>query len=196
MAEILILVPPCIALVAPVMSPAFSVSVMLALAATQSVLATFLCLQVLNMRDDDEEAGAGAGARADDEYEPDAFIEDATNIVRATFAAVANPPGVTSTSFHVVQGPAVHQDSTASALKHSDGDEYDNGIESEEVYSRCQDNSATDGAKLGHWPDFCDKHYTMSNSSSWKGYAGFRKLCGFRISVRHLGGADLVAQMV
>ena len=196
MAELLILVPPCIALMAPVMSPAFSVSVVLALAVTQSILTIFLCLQVWNMKDDDEEAGAGAGTRADDEYEYNAVIEDATNIVHATFAAFAKSPGATSTSFQVVQGSAIHQHSTAGALKHSDGVGRLNGIGPEEVYSGCRYNSATDGAKLEYWPDFCDKHYTMSNSSSCKGYAGFRKLCGIRISVRHLGGADLVAQMV
>ena len=196
MAEFLILVPPCIALMAPVMSPAFSVSVVLALAVTQSILAIFLCLQVWNMKDDDEEAGAGAGATAHDEFESDAVIEDATNIVHATFAALAKSPGVASTSVHVVRRSAIHQQSTASALKHSDGDGYVNGIRSGEAYSGCQYDLATDGAKLGHRPDFCDKHYTMSNSSSWKRHAGFRNLCGIRISVRHVGGADLVAQMV
>ena len=146
------------------------------------------------MRDDNDEDGAGAGA--DDEYESDAVIEDATNIVHAAFAALAKSPGATSTSFHVVKGSALYQHSTAGALKRDDGDGYVSGIPSEEVYSGSQYNSAIDGAKLGHWPVFCGKHYTMSNSSCWKGYAGFRKLGGFRMSVRHLEGADLVAQMV
>ena len=155
---------------------------------------TLLCLQIWNMRDDEDEAGAGAGA--DKEYESDAIIEDATNIVHAAFTVLAESPSATSTSFHVKKRSAMSQHSTASALKYSDGDGYVNGIGSEEVYSGCQYNSTTDGAKLGHWPDFCDRHSTMFNSASWKGYAGFRKLCGYQISVRHLEGADVIAQMV
>ena len=192
MTELLILVPPCIALMTPIMSPAFSVSVVLAFAVTQSILTTLLWLHVWKMSDDDDEARAGA----DDEYESDAVIEDATNTIHAAFAALAKSPAATSTFFHVVKGLAINQQSTAGALKHGDGDGHISGIRSEEVYSGCQYNSAADGAKLGHWPEFCGKHYTMSNSSSWKGYAGFRKLGGFRISVRDLEGADLVAQMV
>ena len=192
MTELLILVPPCIALMAPVMSPALSVSVVLALAATQSILTTLLCLQLWNMGDDDDEAGAGA----DHEYESDAVIEDATNTVHAAFGALAISPGATSTSFNVVNGTVVHQGSTASASKHDHGDGHASGTQLEEVYSVYRYSSATDGAKLGYWPEARGKHYTMSNSSSWKGYAGFRKLGGFRISVRNLEGADLVAQMV
>ena len=194
MTELLILVPPCIALMAPIMSPAFSVLVVLALAVTQSILTTLLYLQVWNTRDEDDEAGAGA--EADDEYESDAVIEDATNIVHAAFAALAKSPGTTSTSFHVVKGSAIHQHSSAGALKRDDGDGQVSGIRLEEVCLGCRYNSATDGAKLGHWEDSCGKHYTLSNSTSWKGYAGFRKKGGFRMSVRQLEGADLVAQMV
>ena len=148
------------------------------------------------MGDDDDEAGAGAGAGAGNEYQSDAAIEDATNMVHAAFAALAKSPGVTSTSFHVVKGSATHKNSTAGALKYGDEDGYVSGIRSEEGYSGCQYNSAPDGPKLRHRPDFCGKHYAMSSSSSWKGYARFRKLYGFQLSVRELEGADLVAQMV
>ena len=101
MTELLILVPPCIALMTPIMSPAFSVSVVLALAVTQSILTTLLWLHVWKMSDDDDEARAGAGA--DDEYESDAVIEDATNTIHAAFAVLAKSPAATSTFFHVVK---------------------------------------------------------------------------------------------
>ena len=192
MSELLILVPPCVALMVPIMSPASSVLVVLVLAVTQSILTIVLCLQIWNMRDDDN----GAGAEADDEYESDAVIKDATNIVHVAFAALTRHPGATSTSFHVVTGSAIHQKSTAGALKHDDGDGCVSGIRSDEMYSGCQYNASTDGTKLEHWQELCGKLFTICKSYSWMGYAGFRKLCGFQISVRHLEGADLVAQMV
>ena len=133
MTELLILVPPCIALMAPFLSPVSRVSVVLALAATQSILATILCLQVWNMRDGDDETEAGVGPGADDEYESDAVIEDAKNIVHAAFAALTKPPGATSTSFYVVKGSAIHQHSIAGALKRGDGDGYVSGIGLEDL---------------------------------------------------------------
>ena len=144
------------------------------------------------MRDDEDEAGP----RADDEDESDAVMEDTKNIVHAAFAALTKLRGATSTSFHAVKGFAIHQHSTAGALKRDNGRGCVSGIGLEEVYSGCQYNSTTDGAKLEHWQEFCGKHYTMSNSTFWKEHAGFRKLCGFQASVRHLEGVDLVAQMV
>ena len=133
---------------------------------------------------------------AGDEYESDAVIEDATNTVHAAFAALTRFLGATPTSCHVVEGSAIHQHSTTGALKRDDGDGSVSGIGSKEVYTGCQYNTPTDGAKLEHWQKFCGKHHTMSKSSFWNEYAGFRKFCGFQISVRHLEGADLVAQMV
>ena len=191
MAEVLMLIPPCIALMAPVMSLASNISLVLALTVFLSIPLAILCLQTWNMRNDDE-----AEAEDEDDYETDAVIEDATNIVHAAFAAMARSSGAVSISFRAENGMTQYQHSTPCAPSHGDQDGYIYGIRSGEVHSGYQYSSATYGTKLECWPEPWGKHYTISKPSSRKGYAGFQKLGGFRISTRNLEDADLIAHMV
>ena len=188
MTTLLILATPCIALMAPILSPAIGVLVVLALAVALRILMTILILQTWNVGDGDE---------VEDEAEAEAVVEDATNIVYAAFAALARSPGATSTSFRVASGMVVPQHSTADDREDANG--YANGIWSEEVGLGDKNNSGTDGRELSFWPEPFHpwgKQSTPSYSSSRKRYGPFQRLGGFRISGRSREGADMVSQMV
>ena len=62
-----------------------------------------------------------------DQDQNDVVAEDATNIVRAAFAAMARDPGTTSASFRVVNGVVLHRCSMAS-VPHGGGDGSANGV--------------------------------------------------------------------
>ena len=114
--------------------------------------------------------------------------DDATKIVRATFAALARDPGATSASFRVVNGIVVHRDSTAGAPNGEDGPA--NGGGSEEVGSRSQDDSGTHGREMESCQELFHaggKDSTSSNSR--KGNAVAEGLSGFWVSVRSFRGS-------
>ena len=190
MSELLILIPPCRALMAAITSPAVRFLVVLALAVTLSILMTILCLQTWNVRDVDE-------LETQNDFESDPVIEDATKIVQAAFSALARSPGATSTSFRAVNGTVMHQTSTSGDLDKRDGSA--GGIWSEEDDSKSHYTSGTGGRRPEYWPELFQawgRDPTISNDSSRKGHPGFLRLGLFGISVRSLEDADSIAQMV
>ncbi|KAF6232504.1 hypothetical protein HO173_009170 [Letharia columbiana] len=157
---------------APLISPAISILAVLALTVMLSVALTALFLWTWNTGDHDNN---------------EAVADDATNIVRATFAALARDPGAKSASFRVVNGVVVHRDSTAGVPNGGDGPA--NGVRSEEVGSGSQDDSGTHGREMESWPELFHaggKDSTSSNSR--KGNAVVEGLGGFWVSVRSLEG--------
>ena len=176
---LLIFVPPCIALVAVLVSPIISVMVVLALAVALGIILAILFLQTRDM-------GDGKGDGDQDE----AIAEDAINVVREAFAALARSPGATSASFRVVNGTVVHQNSTAGGSNGGDGiaDE----IRSEEVDSENRDNSGTEGEELESWTELFHAwgmRSTGSSPRSRRGHGGIQRLGRFRVSARRLGGS-------
>lgn len=158
MATLFLLVTPCIALIAPLISPAISILAVLALTVMLSVALTALFLWTWNTGDHDEN---------------EAVVKDATNIVRTALAALARDPGATSASFRVVNGVVVHRDSTAGVPNGGDGPA--NRGRSEEVGSRSQDDSRTDGREMNSWSELFHAEGKDSTSpSSGEGRAAVR----------------------
>ena len=81
---------------------------------------TMLFLQTCNMENYDQVEDVAEDGDGDE-----AGTEDAINIVHATFAVLANDPGATLASFRVVNGVAVHRQSTDGVSR--DGEEYTRG---------------------------------------------------------------------
>ena len=97
-----IIVTPCIALMARLISPAFSAVAVLALAISLSVVITLHSLHTWSMADHEED---------------EAVTKDAQSIVHAAFLALAKDPGATSASFNVANGVVVHRHSTTGVPK-------------------------------------------------------------------------------
>ena len=181
MATLLILVTPCIALMAPpLISPAISILAVLALAITQIIVITFIYYQSRNMVRHDEN---------------EAITEDATNIVHAAFAAVARDPGATTASFRVVDGVVVHRYSTAGSANGRDGSQSETALE--EVASGKQDDLDMDKVELDSGPEhFHARENCFSSSSSRECHVASRRLGGFWESVRGLESPDMSSQIV
>ncbi|CAF9911689.1 hypothetical protein IMSHALPRED_010547 [Imshaugia aleurites] len=181
MATLLILVTPCIALMAPLfISPAISILAVLALAITQIIVITFLFFRSRNMVHHDE---------------TEAVTEDATNVVHAAFAAVARDPGATTASFRVVNGVVVHRYSTAGSANGRDGSL--NGTGSEEVASGKPVGLDMDKVELDSGPEHRHaRENCFSSSSSRECHVASRRLGGFWVSTRGLESPDMMSQMV
>lgn len=178
MATLLILVTPCIALMSPFLSTAISVWVVLALAVTLIFLMSILFLQTCNMEDHDEN---------------EAIAEDATNIVRAAFAALARDPGATLASFRVVNGVVVHRD-TAAAVPNV-RDRSANWTEPEGMGEEREDWGA-DGGELEPRQLLHARGKGFGSSSSRKRPAAVNRLGRFWAQARSLEGSERISQMV
>lgn len=175
MASLLILLTPCIALMAPLSSPTFSITLVLALTIALATMMPVHLWQTWKMDYDDDESG--------NENESEAVIEDATNIVHAAFAALAMSSGATSTSFRVANGTVVHNQNHYSK---AGATIYGDGIRSEEegVGARRQNEWQT-GARESE-PIHTRQEYGVSSrtGSQRRGYWALGGFDHFRVSVR------------
>ena len=178
----LILVTPCIALMAPFLGPFLGVLAVLALAATLGIVMIVLFVQTWHMveHEDDE-----------------AVVEDATNIARAAFAALERNPGAISASFRAVDGVVMHRGSTARTPNGGEGSA--NGVGPEVMGSWNEDNGGTYGGKLESCPELFHawgRCPTSSGSNFRKGHLAVKRLGGFWVSVRSAEDSETVSQMV
>lgn len=129
---------------------------------------------------DDDESG--------NENEPEAVIEDATNIVHAAFAALAMSPGATSTSFRVVNSTLMHNQnhhSTAGVTSYGDGSADGFRSEEEEVGAG-KHNEWQTGARASEQPIDTRQEYGVSPriGSRRRAYPLLGGFDHFRVSVR------------
>ena len=178
MATLLILITPCIALTAPLLSPAISIFAVLVLVVILSILVTVLFVQTWIMAKHNEN---------------EAVVGDATKFVHAAFASRARDPGVSSTCFGKENGVVVHRHSASPNCGYGFAD----GTGLEEVGLGGVGSMWTDGGELGSWSEFIFAWGRNSSSvSSRKGHAALRIFGGFWVAIRRLEGSERMSHMV
>lgn len=185
MATLFILVTPCIALTAPLISPAISAFAVLLLALILSMLMTALFVQTWIMGDYDE---------------TEAVVEDAFRLESAVFASLARDPAASSAPLSAESNVVVHRQSTAPNRGYELGNEtgwVEGGL-------RIQDNMWTDEEELGSWPEHArawharawGKQSLSSSSGTTKRHAALRGLRGLWLAVQSLESSDKISLMV
>ncbi|CAF9921513.1 MAG: hypothetical protein ALECFALPRED_001815 [Alectoria fallacina] len=181
MATLLIFITPCLALMAPLISPAISIFAVLALTTTLILIMTFLFLQTWTTLDHDENK---------------AIAQDAPNILRAAFAALeTRNPGATSASFRLVNGVVLHEPPTDFALNGEHGSAKWIGLENVRFGSR--DDLGREKGEMVSWSEgFRAWGEWYGSVGARMGSAVVKRLGGFWVSVRRLEGAEMGSQMV
>lgn len=182
MATLLTLATLFIAMMDPFISRATGKLAALALVVTLSTVIALLFLQKWTM-------GDGKGNEV--------VEEDAKDIVRASFTAMARDPGASSASFCVANGVVTHR-SPATGVP-SGGDEPANGMELERMGPGSRDPSKTDAEGLEPWPELShasDKRASSSSSSSRNGPADVKRLGGLWVPIQSTEGVEMISRMV
>lgn len=176
MATLLILIAPCVALTAPLLSPAINIFAVLVLTVLLGILMTTLLIQTWILGDLDEN---------------ESVIEDAAKFVRAAFVSRARGPGASFASFRVESGMLVHRHFTAPNCEYG----FANGTGFEEEARGSLGNVSV-------WTDEEGSEVLRAlgkralSLNFRKGLAAFRLLGGFGFAVRRLEGSERVFHMV
>ena len=178
--DTLIFVAPCIALMAPLFSPAISVLAVLALVFALAVVMTVLFFQAWNIGDPDENHAAA---------------EDATDIIRVAPAALARAPGTNFCCFCVKYGVAVH--SCARLALQKGAPKRKIRVETTEVGPPNHNTWGAGGRELASWSNrFHALNICCTRSSPRDGHKAVRRLRGFWVPVPSLDGRERLFQMV